>query len=333
MSCLDIFELIGKSYNVLKKNLILFLPSLVLTYLAPVALAIVALYLLVPVLVVAGNLSNPIILMGGGFIDVVILLVLAVILFVVIIAGMSNLNKTALQTGQTRFEDFKIGAKKYFGRILGGTILLGLVYLIIFSIGLGSAFTMIAPAFTGLQSSEMFKEGFPETFDCPFFSGDFAAAADCPFIQGFPGGMASMQPIIGAFANVSGIALILVTIAALIFIFTIFWIPAAVVDDLSIFKAIGKSVSFVRENFYTTIGFLGLFIIAELFTSQLFPPSIGGGLGGISMTPGALAPLFQLIITTFFALLLFAIYIDRTEKTKPPSESISNSESKDEAEK
>ena len=333
MSCLDIFELIGKSYNVLKKNLILFLPSLVLTYLAPVALAIVALYLLVPVLVVAGNLSDPILLMGGGFIDAVILLVLAVILFVVIIAGMSNLNKTALQTGQTRFEDFKIGAKKYFGRILGGTILLGLVYLIIFSIGLGSAITMIAPAFTGLQSSEMFKEGFPETFDCPFFSGDFAAAADCPFIQGFPGGMTSMQPIIGAFANVSGIALILVTIAALIFIFTIFWIPAAVVDDLGIFKAIGKSVSFVRENFYTTIGFLGLFIIAELFTSQLFPPSIGGGLGGISMTPGALAPLFQLIITTFFALLLFAIYIDRTEKTEPPSESISNSESKDEAEK
>jgi hypothetical protein len=332
---LDIFELIGKSYNVLKKNLILFLPSLVLTYLAPVALAIVALYLFVPVLVVAGNLSDPmLVLMGGGFIDIVILIVLAVILFVTIVAGMSNLNKVALQKGQTSFKDFKIGAKKYFGRILGGTILLGIIYLIIFSIGLGSAITMIAPAFTGLQSSEMFKEGFPETFDCPFLSGDFSDAADCPFIQGFPGGMASIQPIIRAFANVSGIALILVTIAALIFIFTIFWIPAAVVDDLGIFKAIGKSVSFVRENFYTTIGFLGLFIIAELFTSQLFPPSIGGGFrGGFSMTPGALAPLFQLIITTFFALLLFAIYIDRTKKTEPPSESISNSESKADAEK
>ena len=52
---MDIFELMNKSYNILKGNLILFLPPLVLTYLAPVALGIAALFIFVPVLVIAGR--------------------------------------------------------------------------------------------------------------------------------------------------------------------------------------------------------------------------------------------------------------------------------------
>ena len=81
---------------------------------------------------------------------------------------------------------------------------------------------------------------------------------------------------------------------------------------------IGRSVSFVKENFYTTIGFIGLYIIAELFTGEIFP---GGGGGerfdfGFAIAP-SLETIFPLLIMTFFVLLSFAICADRTGKLKP----------------
>ena len=112
----------------------------------------------------------------------------------------------------------------------------------------------------------------------------------------------------------------LVTIEALIFIFTLFWIPAVVIDNLGVFSAIRRSISFVKENFYTTIGFFGLYIIAELFTGEIFPGGGGGGGGpgfgfGFAIAP-SLEAIFNLLIMTFFVLLLFAIYADRTGQLK-----------------
>jgi len=168
---------------------------------------------------------------------------------------------------------------------------------------------MIFSAIKGFIPPEAFQEvGFPGIFE-----------------QGFPkspGGLMLLQTIFKIFANMSGIALILITVAALIFIFTLFWIPAAVIDDLGVIKALGRSISFVKENFYTTIGFIGLYIIAELFTGQILPGGGGGGGGeGFGFWFGMgpqLEAIFTLLITTFFFLLLFAIYADRTGKLKPP---------------
>jgi hypothetical protein len=317
---LDIFDLMKKSYNVLKANLLLFLPPLVLTYLAPVALAIAALFILVPILVIAGNLPNPILpLIGGGFVGGVILLILALVIYAAIVAGMANLNKNALLTGRSSFDEFKTGVKKYFARILGGVILLAVIYLIIFFIGVGAAIAMIFSAIKGLLTPEMleklpeiFDEGVPEIFKEAF--------------PAMPSGLMLVKTIFKLFANFSGVALILITVAALVFIFTIFWIPAAVIDELGVFKAIGRSISFVKENFYTTIGFIGLYIIAQLFTGEIFPGGGGGGGGGgpqggygfaFGIGPG-LEAIFNILITTFFFLLLFAIYADRTGKLRPP---------------
>ena len=315
MSYLDIFELMNKSYNILKSNLILFLPPLVLNYLAPVALGIAALYIFVPILVLAGNSPRPIIsLIGGGFVGIIILLVLALVLFAIIIAGMANLNKTALLTGKTSFDEFKTGVKKYFTRILGGVILFLIIYLIIFFVGVGAAIAMILSAIKGFLTPEgleklprIFEGGSPEVFKDVF--------------QGMPSGLILIKTIFKLFANFTGVALILTTIASLIFIFTLFWIPAAVIDELGVFKAIGRSISFVKENFYTTIGYFGLYIIAQLFTGSIFPGGGGGG-GGVGYGFGfviepSLEAIFNILIMTFFFLLLFAIYADRTEKLKP----------------
>jgi hypothetical protein len=306
---MDIFELANRSYKVLKSNLLLFLPPLVLTYLAPVAMAIVALYIFVPVLVVAGNLPNPILpLIGGGFVGGIIMLIVALVLFVAIFAGMANLNKTALLTGKTQFSDFKFGVKNYFTRILGGVIFFAIIYIIIFLIGLGAMVATVFSAVKGLLTPELFQQGFPEIMSRGF--------------PGLPSALILLKTMFQVLANISGIALILITVSALIFIFTLFWIPAAVVDDLSVFRSIRRSVGFVKENFYTTIGYFGLFIIAQLFTRQIFPGGGGGGGGGgvgggygiTIIIPPALQAIFQLVIITFFVLLLFAIYADRTGK-------------------
>lgn len=322
---MDIFELMNKSYNILKGNLILFLPPLVLTYLAPVALGIAALFIFVPVLVIAGNLPNPILpIMGGGIIGGIILFILALIIFVAIVAGMSNLNKTALLSGKTSFDDFKVGVKKYFARILGGAVLLGVIYLIIFFIGVGSAVAMIFSVIKDFLPPEMLQKLFL------MFGGEPSEMIGQASPE-IPGGLMLLQSMFRAFANLSGIALILMTVAALIFIFTLFWIPAAVVDDLGVFKAIGRSIRFVKENFYTTIGFLGLYIIAELFTGEIFPGGGGGGGGsgfgfGFAIGP-SLEAIFNLLIMTFFFLLLFAIYIDRIGKMESKKVPVENSES------
>lgn len=308
-----------KSYSIIKSNFILFLPPLALTYLVPVALGIAALYIFVPVLVIAGNSPSPILsLIGGGFIGVVIILILSLVLFVVIIAGMANMNKTALMTGKTDFDEFKTGVKKYFARILGGMILFIVTYLIIFFIGVGATIAMIFSAIKEFLTPEaleklprIFEGGSPEIFKDVF--------------QGMPSGLILIKTIFKLFANISGMSLVLITIASLIFIFTLFWIPAAVIDELGVFKAIGRSIRFVKENFYTTIGYFGLYIIAQLFTGRIFPGGGGGGGGGgpqggygfgLVIEP-SLEAIFNILITTFFFLLLFAIYVDRTGKLRP----------------
>jgi hypothetical protein len=317
--CLDIFELMKKSYNTLKSNLILFLPPLVLNYLAPVALGIAALYIFIPVLVLAGNSPRPIIsLMGGGFVGIIILLVLALALFAAIIAGMSNLNKAALLTGRSSFDEFKTGVKKYFARILGGVILFIIIYLVIFFIGVGVAIAMIFSAIKGFLTPEVLEK-LPRIFE----GGSQEIFKDV--FQGMPSGLILIKTIFKLFANFSGVALILITFAGLIFVFTLFWIPALVVDELGVFKAIGRSIGFVKDNFYTTIGYFGLYIIAQLFTGRIFPGGGGGGGGGgpqggygfgLVIEP-SLEAIFNIHITTFFFLLLFAIYVDRTGKLRP----------------
>jgi hypothetical protein len=315
----DIFELMKRSYDVLKQNLLLFLPPLVLLYLAPVALGIAALYIFIPMLVIAGNSPTPIFsLIGGGIVGGIIILILAVILFVVIAAGMSNLTKTALLSGEPVFDDFTAGVKKYFARILGGVILLAIIYLVLFFIGVGAAVAMIFSAIKGLFGPEMLEKWGPKMFE-----GGFPEM----FEEGFPtmpDGLMLIKTMFKMFANFSGVALLLVTIAGIICIFTLFWIPAAVVDDVGVFRAFKRSVRFVRENFYTTLGFIGLYIIAELFTNRIFPGGGGGGGGGgpqggygfgFAIGP-SLEAIFQLLIITFFTLLLFAIYADRTGQLK-----------------
>jgi len=124
--------------------------------------------------------------------------------------------------------------------------------------------------------------------------------------------------------NTFGVWLVIVTLAGLVFLFTLFWVQSAAVDDVGVLGALGRSVSFVKNNFRTTLGLAALYIIATGFTAAIFPGGGGGGGGGAGqagygfslLIPAPLQAVFRLLITTFFMLYMFVIYADK--KTEPP---------------
>jgi hypothetical protein len=113
--------------------------------------------------------------------------------------------------------------------------------------------------------------------------------------------------------GVSATVLLFISLAGVWLLFTVFWIPAIVVSDMHLYQALSRSFSFVKENFYTVIGFAGLWIIADRFVGTIFPGSTSVAKGYLIVTPSALGGVFQVLIQAFFVLLLYSIYVDRTK--------------------
>jgi hypothetical protein len=301
---LDLIANFRKSVEVLRSNLLLFLPALIIFYLIPVALLIVAAYVLVPIIVVALKGASPLSTLPQGLLlGVTIIIVLAVLAYVYVLSGAANLNRKAVQTGRTSMDDFWEGCRKYFGKVLGGVILLGIIYGIIIAIGVILTLSIILPNIVRLTAPESIGEFPIRTFE--------------------PERIARLTSwLLEVFKMISDplwIWLVLSTAAGLIFIFTLFWIQALVVDEVGILRAIGRSIKFVKNTFKTTLGIIGLWIIAQGFTRAIFP---GGGMGGGGPGygygfgfPPPLQAIFQLFIATFFTLLLYTVYMDKTGKT------------------
>jgi uncharacterized membrane protein len=138
-----------------------------------------------------------------------------------------------------------------------------------------------------------------------------------------PNSLPEISWIIAAIGNTVGVWLAIVTLAGLVFLFTVFWVQSAVVDDVGSLRALGRSVSFVRNNFKTTLGIAALYIIATGFAGAIFPGGGGGGGGGGAgggygfslVIPAPLEAIFGLLITTFFMFYMFVVYADKTGKT------------------
>jgi len=123
--------------------------------------------------------------------------------------------------------------------------------------------------------------------------------------------------------NSAGVALIFITLGALWMLFSLFWVPAIIVSDMKVLTALSSSFSFVKRNFYTVIGYISLYIIADRFTETIFPGGGGGGGGagygfGFAIEP-ALQGVFQVLLQAFFILMLYAVYIDRQPTQAPIS--------------
>jgi len=304
---MDLIESFKRTVQLLRSNPILFLPPLILAYLIPAALALAGLYIFAPILIAAANSPAPIltaaILAAGSVVGIAIIVVLALLAYAYVLAGWTGMNKNTTLTGRTGFGDFWIGTKVYFGRILGGIVVLAVIYILLAGVGVAATFVVILPLIMSLVPADILTGGSPT----------------------IPTGLPEISRIIATVGNTVGLWLVIVTLAGLVFLFTLFWVQSAAVDEVGALRALGRSVSFVKNNFRTTLGLAALYIIAAGFTGAIFPGGGGGGGGGAGQAgygfslviPAPLEAVFRLLITTFFMLYMFVVYADRTGKQVP----------------
>ncbi|MCJ7718739.1 hypothetical protein MUO69_02280 [Candidatus Bathyarchaeota archaeon] len=302
---LDLIESFKRTVELLRSNPILFLPPLILAYLIPAALALAGLYIFAPILIAAANSPAPLsVLFGvaGSVVGIAIIVVLALLAYAYVLAGWTGMNKSTTLMGRTAFDDFWVGTKAYFGRILAGIVVLAVIYILLVGVGVAATFVVILPLIMSVIPADILAGGSPT----------------------IPTGLPEISRIIATVGNTVGVWLVIVTLAGLVFLFTLFWVQSAAVDEVGALRALGRSVSFVKNNFRTTLGLAALYIIATGFTAAIFPGGGGGGGGGAGtagygfslVIPAPLEAVFRLLITTFFMLYMFVVYADK--KTEPP---------------
>ena len=302
---MDLIESFKRTVELLRSNPILFLPPLILAYLIPAALALAGLYIFTPILIAAANSPAPLsVLFGvaGSVVGIAIIVVLALLAYAYVLAGWTGMNKSTTLMGRTAFDDFWVGTKAYFGRILAGIVVLAVIYILLVGVGVAATFVVILPLIMSVIPADILAGGSPT----------------------IPTGLPEISRIIATVGNTVGVWLVIVTLAGLVFLFTLFWVQSAAVDEVGALRALGRSVSFVKNNFRTTLGLAALYIIATGFTAAIFPGGGGGGGGGAGtagygfslVIPAPLEAVFRLLITTFFMLYMFVVYADK--KTEPP---------------
>jgi len=301
---MDLIETFKRTVELLRSNLILFLPPLILAYLIPVALALAGLYIFAPILILAANSPAPLLVLGpGALVAILIIIVLALLSYAYVLAGWAGMNKNTALSGETVFDDFWVGTRAYFGRILGGIVVLALIYSVLAAVSIVATLNVFLPLIMRFVPTRIASNAFPF----------------------MPTGLPEISQIIAAVGNMVGIWLLIVSLAGLVFLFTIFWVQSVALDDVGALRALGRSISFVKENFKTTLGIAALYIIAVGFTDAIFPGGGGGGGGGgvggaYSLTlviPPPLQAIFRLLITTFFVLYMFVLYASKTGKPSP----------------
>jgi hypothetical protein len=299
---MDLIESFKRTVELLRANLILFLPPLMLAYLIPVALALAGVYIFAPILIATANSPAPLSVLGPGLVvTIAVIIVLALLGYAYVLAGWAGMNKNGALTGRTVFNDFWVGTKAYFGRILGGIVVLLVIYLLLIIAGVAATLAVVLPLVMRFQPIGMTSGGFPT----------------------IPSNLPEISRIIAAVGNSLGVWLAIITFIGLVFLFTVFWVQSVALDDVGVLRALGRSISFVRNNFKTTLGIAALYVIATGFTQAIFPGGGGGGGGGgvggaysfSLVIPAPLQAIFQLLITTFFMLYMFVVYTDKTKGT------------------
>lgn len=313
---MDLFANFKKTYETLRSNLLLFFPPLILLYLVPVGLGVAAVYVAVPIafgiatayafmpiFAVTAKAVSASVVVVGGVISAIILLVAAVVVYSTVFAGWGYMSRAALTTGKTSFEDFKTGFRNHFGRVIVATVITISVPILL---GLSAIASVIL---IGGRAKQPTLRQLSLLLLRLITTGRIGNFTPAQLFQGLPS-LARLA------ASSAVVALFFATLAGIWLLFTLFWIPSIIVSQMSIAQGFSNSIAFVRENFYTVIGYAGLVIIAVRFVATIFPGVNGVAKRYVLLTPPALAGVFQVLIEAFFVLLLYAIYIDRTPKTR-----------------
>jgi hypothetical protein len=200
-----------------------------------------------------------------------------------------------------------VGTKKYFLRILGGRILVGLILAVPVAVGIIAA----AASVLTLKAWQLTP---PEEIT--------------------PKAIVSLlEPTI---FQLLGIIVVIGLIELVLYIFLLPWMQMLVMDDLGIVKSIKSSFFFVRKNLAAMIGYIVIsgvaWIATSWITSVVWPSfSYSELTNSPEYTNGAhLAELMfransivyyviSTLLSALFTLLMFVIYADRTVGPETPA--------------
>lgn len=296
---MDLGALIGQSATKMKRNWVLIVPPLLTQVVVPFTLLAAIVLVILPLeaaFALTGDFWGLIGTSIGG------ILAPAIACFLVsnfVTAGWAYMNKRAVLDGQTNFRDLWIGGKKYFLRVLGGQILVGVVMAV-----------PIAAATGAILASILSQIG--------RFAGPGALAPEIILSR------------LGLLIfGLLGILIMVGLVELALYIFLLAWMQALVVDNLGILQSIRSSFVFARKNFLTAIGYIVMSGVASiavslaispawpaLSSSQLVDPlayTNGPLLLGLLIGPGTiLNSVVSAVLSAFFMLLLFLVYVDRT---------------------
>jgi hypothetical protein len=297
---MDLGALISQSAARIRKNWMLIVPPVLIQVVAPLVLMTVASFVLLP-LIAAFGLTGDI----WGLIQTAVggLLVLAIGIFLFdtfVTAGWAYMNKRVVVDGRTELADLWVGAKKYFLRILGGRILVGVMFAIPVAVGTVAAAASILTLKVGQLIPP--EEITPEAI------------------------VSLLAPII---FQLLGIIVVIGLIELVLYIFLLPWMQTLVMDDLGIVKSIKSTFAFSRKNLATMIGYVVIsgvaWIAASSVASFMWPSFPYSELTRPTLyTNGAhlLEVMFpannivyyvlSALLSAYFTLLLFVIYADRT---------------------
>jgi hypothetical protein len=304
---MDLGALISRSAARIKKNWMLIVPPILIQVALPLVIMTVVVFSLLP-LIVAFNLTGDISGLVQTAVAGMLLLLVGIFLFdTFVTAGWAYMNRRVVVDGRTELGDLWVGARKYFLRILGGRILVGVILAVPVIVGV----VTIAASVLGLNIRQLTP---PEELT--------------------PTSIVSLlAPVI---IGLLGIILVVGLFELALFILLLPWMQALVMDDIGIVKSVKASFVFVRKNLATMIGYVVISGVASMVAtwiaslvwpsfsySELTNPNIYASgirmLGLMFRANNIVYYVISALLSAFFTLLLFTIYADRTRGLSVPT--------------
>jgi hypothetical protein len=278
----------------------LIIPPILIQVVLPLVIVTLMVFSLLPLIVafsLTGDFWGLVQTAVGGML---LLLVGIFLLDTFVTAGWAYMNRRVVVDGRTELGDLWVGAKKYFLPILGGRILVGIIFAVPVVVGVAA----IAASVLRLNIGQLTppEELSPATL------------------------LSLLAPII---IGLLGVVLLVGIIELALFILLLPWMQALVMDDIGIVRSVKTSFAFVRKNLATMIGYVVISGIASVVTAwiaslvwpsfsytELTNPNIYTNgtrmLGLVFRANNIVYYMISALLSAFFTLLLFVIYADRT---------------------
>jgi len=301
----DLVSLVRRSVDILRDNWILLAPTLIVRLAVPIVVMIATAIVIMPAIAIylsSGGVVSalPLIAVTG-----VVVVIVALIIVSFALAGQGYMNRRVALGEKTSMGDFLHGGRRYFAKVFGALLLLSVLFGLPILALLGAALTAIGPI------AQVAFRTMPET--AREWTVAFTTAA--PKFPVLLLALASTIFVVGS-------------IELVVYILTVPWLQAVVMEDVGLIGSFARCFGFVRRNFLSVLGYVGLrmlvgglvggLFVGPLMFQSLYPAFLRGRfpppyMPAYSAGLGFVASIVDILIATFLTLLLFVMYVDRTK--------------------